>query len=127
VDSSKVDAVKQVWTTMERDGMSAGVEALLAVCHPGVELRPYFADGRTLRGADEIRAYFTDREASGASLHASPWSFEEHSDEVVVSGFIRVQRDDGSIADAQLRWCYRFRDDLIDHAQFVPLEAAVAQ
>ena len=121
-----MNAVKQVWMTMERDGMIAGIEALLALSHPDVELSPYFADGRTLRGADEVREFFSERRASGANLHASPWRFEEHGDDVIVSGSIRVHRDDGSIADAQLSWCYSFRGDRIANARFAPLEAAVA-
>jgi hypothetical protein len=127
VDSQNLKAVREMWTVLERDGMNAGMEAMLARCHEDVELRPYFADGRTFVGPDEVRGFFNERVAAGANIHASPWSFEESGDDVTVSGSIRVQRPDGSIADAQLRWTYSFSGGLIRHAEFAPLAAAVAR
>ena len=59
-----------------------------------------------------------------ASFHARAWSFEEQGDDVMVTGSIRVQRPDGSIADAQLRWSYTFEDGLVKAASFAPLGAA---
>lgn len=127
MDSQNLTAVKEMWSVLERDGISAGMDAMLARCHEDVELRPYIADGRTFVGSDEVRDFIEERVAAGASVHASPWSFEEEGDDVTVSGSIRVQRPDGSIADAQLRWTYGFSDGLIRHAEFAPLAAAVAR
>jgi hypothetical protein len=126
MDSQNLQTVRKIWAVLEREGMCAGIEAMLARCHEDVELRPYVADGRTLVGVDEIREFFHEREAAGASVHASPWTFEESGGEVTVSGSIRVQRPDGSIADAQLSWTYSFCDGLISRAEFAPLAAAVA-
>jgi ketosteroid isomerase-like protein len=126
MDSQNLQTVRKIWAVLERHGMCAAMEAMLARCHEDVELRSYVADGRTLIGVDEIREFFYEREAAGANVHASPWTFEESGDEVTVSGSIRVQRPDGSIADAQLRWTYSFSDGLISHAEFAPLAAAVA-
>ena len=122
-----MQAVKDVWRELERRGLDAATESLLARCHEDVELRPYFAGGRTLRGAHEVRAYFQEREARGARLHASPWSFEEFGDDIVVAGSVRVEGGDGSIADAQVSWTFGFRDGLIGHAQFEPLTASTAR
>lgn len=122
-----MDAVKEIWAVLERDGAAASTETLLAHCHEDAELRPYSAEGRTLRGVTEIREFVEDRAAAGGSIHATPWRFEERGQQVVVTGSLRVQRPDGSIADAQLRWCYTFQGDLIAHAEFAPLTASVTR
>ena len=127
MDSQNLQTVKELWNVLERHGICAGVEAMLTRCREDVEVRPYVADGRTLVGLDEIREFFLEGEAAGANVHASPWTFEESGDEVTVAGSIRVQRPDGSIADAQLRWTYGFSGVLISHAEFAPLAAAVAR
>ena len=57
------------------------------------------------------------------SATARPWSFEEDGDSVIVQGSIRLQRRDGSIADAQLRWTYTFRDGRLAAASSGPLAA----
>jgi ketosteroid isomerase-like protein len=127
VDSSNMLAVKGLWRDLERGGVDAAMESMLSLCHEDAELRPYVAGGRTLHGADEVRDYFREIEAGGDTLHASPWSFEEIGDDIVVAGSIRVQRGDGSIADAQVSWTFRFRDGLIGRADFEPLAASVAR
>jgi ketosteroid isomerase-like protein len=127
VDSHNLQAVKEIWDALEREGMCGGMEAMLARSHEDVELRPYFAEGRTLSGATEIREFFHEGQAAGVSVHASPWSFEDTGDDVTVTGSVRVQRPGGSIADAQLCWTYVFRDGLICQAAFAPLAAAVSR
>jgi ketosteroid isomerase-like protein len=127
VDSQNLQAVKEIWTALEREGMCGGMEAMLARSYEDVEMRPYFAEGRTLTGATEIREFYLERQAAGASVHASPWSFEETGDDVTVTGSVRVQRADGSIADAQVCWTYVFRDGLICQAAFAPLASAISR
>ena len=117
--------VKEIWAVMERDGSGAGMEAILARSHPDLELRPYSGEGRTLRGAEEVRAFWRDRLADGGSVHVMPFGFEERGEVVVVTGSIRVTRGDGSIADAQVRWTYGFRGDKIANAEFAPLTADI--
>jgi hypothetical protein len=119
--------VKEIWSVFERDGLIASTEALLARCHADAELRPYSAEGRTLRGADEVREFIASQTAAGASWHAIPWTFEERGDTVVVTGSLRVHRPDGSIADAQLRWRFTFRGDRIARAEHAPLTAGPAR
>lgn len=118
--------VKEIWTAMERDGSVAGMEAMLARSHPDLELRPYSGEGRTLRGADEVRAFWRERLAEGGSVHVMPFGFEERNDLVFVTGSIRVTRSDGSIADAQIRWTYGFRGEKIARAEFSPLTADIS-
>ena len=121
MDSQNLTVVKQLWRVLEEDGPLAGVDALLERAHEDVELRPYIAEGQVFRGADQIRDFYERRSASGASFNASAWDFEESGDCVYVTGSIRLRRPDGSIADAQLRWSYEFRDGLVSCAKFGPL------
>lgn len=121
MDSQNLTTVKKLWRVLEEDGPSAGIDALLQYCHEDVELVPYAAGGKPLRGAEEVREFYRQSEAAGGSFHASAWDFEEEGDCVYVTGSIRVRRPDGSIADAQLMWSYEFRDGLVARAEFGPL------
>jgi hypothetical protein len=123
VDSPNLRIVKESWAVLESEGPLASVERLLEHAHEYVELRPYMAAGRVLHGVDEIRKYMRDELAAGATIHALPWSFEEVGDDVIVTGSIRVQRRDASIADAQVRWTYTFRDGRLAAASSAPLAA----
>jgi ketosteroid isomerase-like protein len=122
-----MDAVKEIWAVLEREGPAASTEAFLACCHDDAEVRAYVAEERTLRGATEIREFAASHAAAGDSVHITPWSFEELGQDVVVTGSLRLQRADGSIADAQLRWCYTFRGDRIAQAEFAPLGPRLAR
>jgi ketosteroid isomerase-like protein len=126
VESPNTQAVKSVWADLDKGGLAVAVDSLLQLCHEDVELRPYFAAGRTLRGHDEVRRYFRERVAEGSTVHASPWSFEELGNDLVVAGSIRVQRADGSIADAQVSWRFAFDNGLIRQAEFAPLTTSVS-
>jgi hypothetical protein len=127
VDSPKLSAVKEIFAELDRAGTMAGVETMLRHCHEDVNVRLYFAEGRPLHGIEEVRAFFYERQSSGATVHLSAWGFEEEGDDVVVPGSIRVHREDGSIADAQLRWNFHFRGDLIEHLEFASLAPGVSR
>jgi ketosteroid isomerase-like protein len=121
MDSHNMRMVKDFWTILERDGLAASTEALLRCAHDDVELSPYFAGGRVLQGAEEARDFFRERLDDGSTLRASASSFDEEGEAVIVTGSIRVQRADGSLADAQVRWIYRFSDGRLKRATFAPL------
>jgi ketosteroid isomerase-like protein len=123
VDSPNLRLVKDFWSVFEHDGLLASLERMLEHSHDDVELRPYVGDGRVFRGVDEIREFMRHEVADGATLRASPWGFEEDAEEVVVFGSIRVQRRNGSIADAQIRWTYTFRDGRLTSASSAPFAA----
>lgn len=123
MDSPNLQTVKGFWDVLESDGLLASMELMFEHCHEDVELRPYVGGGRVFRGIEQAREFFRQQQAEGATLHASPWSFEEVGDDVVVSGSIRVQRSDGSIADAQVRWTYTFRDSRVASVSSAPLAA----
>ena len=124
MDSHNLTTIKQLWDTFARDGQGAATEALLAACHPDAEFRPYTADGKLLHGCDEIREFFAQAAASGDTLKATPYSFSEEGDVVTVGASIRVIHGDGSLADAQVAYTYRFRDGRIARAATAPVSAA---
>jgi ketosteroid isomerase-like protein len=115
--------VKEFWNVLESEGLLASLEFLREHSHEDAELRPYVGEGRVFHGVGEFREFVREELAAGATLNASPWSFEEVGDDVVVAGSIRVQRTDGSIADAQVRWTFTFRDGRVAAAASAPLAA----
>jgi ketosteroid isomerase-like protein len=125
VDSPNIRTVTELWRVYEEEGHDAGVEALLVSCHEDARFRFYAAEGRVLQGGDELRAFYRDKRAAGASVEASPYDFAEDGDSVVVTGWVRIGRDTGSLADAQVRWIYTFRDGKIETVEFGPLVSAV--
>ena len=124
-ESQNVQAVKDAFKAFTDAGAEAGVEALLAISHPDCRFRPPSADGRMLDGHDELRAYYREVLEAGTSVSVRPRSFkEEQRDEVVVVGSIRIIHPDASFAERQMRWIYRFRDGLVEEADWSPRHPA---
>ena len=78
--------VKELWRVYEEEGHDAGVDALLASCHEDAEFRFYAAEGKVLH-ANELRAFYRQQRASGASVEASPYEIREEGNSVVVTGW----------------------------------------
>ena len=108
---------------LDSEGLLAGIELMEEHVHEDAELRPYIGEGRIFHGVDEFREFVQREMAGGGTVHLSPWSFEESGDDVIVAGSIRVQRQDGSIADAQVRWTLTFRDGRLAAATSAPIAA----
>ncbi len=120
-----MQAVKDAFKAFTDAGAEAGVEALLAISHVDCRFRPPSADGRVLDGHDELRAYYREVAEAGTSVSVRPRSFkEEQRDEVVVSGSIRIVHPDASFAERQMRWIYRFREGLVEEADWSPRHPA---
>ena len=94
---------------------------MLAICEENAEFRFYATEGRVLRGADELRAFYREELASGTSVRAAPYHYGEEGDMVTVFGWVRVLREGGSLADAQVRWTYKFREGKITAVEYGPL------
>jgi ketosteroid isomerase-like protein len=116
-------AVQRAYEMIDRADVVAGVEELLKVCHDDVEMRAYAAKAvaaagvgghELLRGKDEIRAFFRDAADTGFAVSIRTRGFAVEGDSVVVRGSIRVARPDGSFAETNARWNYRFRDGLVE-------------
>jgi len=123
-DSRNLLIVKAAFEALELEGFEAALEHLLSRAHEDLEFHPYLADGRVLRGADEVRAFFREQLAAGTGLTVRTSSFEEDGEEVIVNGSLRVARATGGLSESQLSWTYRFRDGLLREARWGPRRAA---
>jgi ketosteroid isomerase-like protein len=123
-DSRNLLVVKEAFEALETEGFEAALERLLTRAHADLEFHPYLADGRVLRGADEVRAFFRDQLAAGTGLKVRPSSFEADGEEVIVNGSLRVARATGGLSESQLSWTYRFRDGLLLEARWGPRRTA---
>ena len=119
-ESPNLKAIRQAFRASVDDGFEAGLEALLSRAHADCEFRPYIADNRVLRGAEEIRRYYGEAIAAGTQMKLHPTSFHEQGDEVVVQGSIRVARPAGGFSESQISWSYRVRDGLLAAAGWIP-------
>jgi ketosteroid isomerase-like protein len=82
-------------------------EAVLALVDPLVEW-PNLIDGTTLRGRDQVRAYWR-RQLETIESHVEPLGFDVRGDEVVVEVHQVVRgRDGGLLSDARVRHVYAF-------------------
>jgi hypothetical protein len=111
MDSRNMRTVKELWTVFEHDGLEASTEAMLNHASEDLEVHPFASQKRILRGQKEVREHLDERAASGVKVDTNAWSFEEQGDKVIVSASVRVHRPDGSLADAQVQWIYRFDEE----------------
>ena len=117
VDSPNLLAIKEAFRASVEDGFEAALEALLRLSHPDCEFRPYIAD-RSLRGHDEIRAYYREAIAAGNDVRLRPTTF------VVVDGTVGVGRPTGGFSESQISWIYRFREGRLAEAGWGPRGSA---
>jgi ketosteroid isomerase-like protein len=119
LDSPHMRGIKEAFRTSVEDGFEAGLEALLRMSHPDCEFHPYIGD-HTLRGHEEIRAYYREAIAAGTDMRLRPTHFHDAGDEVVVDGTMRVGRPTGGFSESQISWTYRFRDGRLAAASWGP-------
>jgi SnoaL-like protein len=123
MDSPNLRAVKELWKVYDRQGHDAGVEALIAIAHPDAEFRFYATGDEVLHGPDELRAFYKSREMSGVTVRAAAYEYAADEDTVTVSGWVRLARERGGLADAQVRWIYEFEGDRVRRMIYAPLTA----
>lgn len=123
-DSVNMRFIKEAFRAFSEDGVLAGVDSLLARVHRDAIFAPYSAGNQELHGPDEVRAFFRETVEAGASMTVRALAFEEHGDEVVVSGSIRLVHAGGGFAESQVRWTYRFRDGRVAEARWGPRHEA---
>jgi hypothetical protein len=123
MDSPNVRAVKELWKVYDRQGHDAGVEALIAISHPDAEFQFYATGDDVLHGPDELRAFYKSGEMAGVTVRAAAYEYAADEDTVTVSGWVRVAREGGGLADAQVRWIYEFEGDRVRRMIYAPLTA----
>lgn len=100
--SQNVALVERLWHAAQREG----VEAIVRLTDPSCTWRPFGAGGRTLRGHDDLRAFFRGLAGEGVSQEARASSFEPVGECVLVTGSLR-RRSARGLEDRQLFWLYR--------------------
>ena len=118
--SLNVETVKEVYRSMQEDGLRLGGEYLAEHVCEDVSVRLYTTKDRVLRGRDEVRSFFADAERAGTSVVLRPREFLDQGDLITVVGSARVQRSEGGFAETQVRWTWQFRDGLISAANWEP-------
>jgi hypothetical protein len=94
---------------METDDLAHAAEELLANSAEDVVFEPHAAQGRQIRGHEELRRFWADFVKDGLQIRAGAYSITEEGDSVIVNGWVRTI-DEGRLADTQSRWVYRFDD-----------------
>lgn len=94
---------------METD-IGRAAEELLAHSAEDVVFEPHAAQGREIRGHDELRRFWAQFAEEGRQMRAGAYSIEEEGDSVIVNGWVRTI-DEGRLADTQSRWVYRFDEE----------------
>jgi ketosteroid isomerase-like protein len=110
MDSPRVQLIRRLFELMETNSLARASEELLAHCADDVVFEPHAAQGRLIRGQDELRRFWEVFQDGGAQMRAGAYSVTEEGDSVVVTGWVRTIKD-GRLADTQSRWVYRFNDD----------------
>jgi ketosteroid isomerase-like protein len=95
---------------METNDLGRASEELIEHCADDVVFEPQAAQGRLIRGHEELRKFWAGFTDGGVQLRAGAYSVTEEGDSVVVTGWVRTIKD-GRLADTQSRWVYRFNDD----------------
>jgi ketosteroid isomerase-like protein len=101
--ASNVGVVRMLWAAAREND----VDALVSLTARDVEWRPTAVVAPGLRGRDALRDYLDGLRAAGRLVDAHPYLFEAVGGCVIVSGVLRVRRDDGSVEAIQRWWVYR--------------------
>jgi hypothetical protein len=101
--AENVEVVRMLWAAAGRND----VEALVSLTARDVDWRPTAVAAAGLHGRDALRDYLDGLRDVGRLVDAHPYSFEAIGECVIVSGVLRVRREDGGIDAIQRWWVYR--------------------
>jgi ketosteroid isomerase-like protein len=101
--SDNVEVVRMLWAAAGEND----VGALLSLTAYDVEWRPTAVAAPVLHGRDALRDYLDGLRALGRLVDAHPYSFEAVGDCIIVSGVLRLRREDGGVETIQRWWVYR--------------------
>jgi len=104
-EEQNVGVVRALWAAFR----SGGIEQLIHLVGEDVEWQPLAAGGEVLRGADQVRDYFSRMASAGEELDAIPHSYRAAGDVVLVSGTLRVRGPRG-LEERTAHWIYRLND-----------------
>jgi ketosteroid isomerase-like protein len=98
-----VGVVRMLWAAAREND----VDTLVSLTAHDVEWRPTAVAASGLHGRDALRDYLDGLRAAGRLIDAHPYSFEAVGDCVIVSGALRLRREDGGTEAIQRWWVYR--------------------
>ena len=101
--ADNVEVVRMLWAAARKND----VDALLNLTAHDVDWRPTAVAASVLHGYDALRDYLDGLRVAGRLVDAHPYSFEAVGDCVIVSGALRVRREDGGVEAIQRWWVYR--------------------
>jgi ketosteroid isomerase-like protein len=101
--TDNVDVVRMLWATARKND----VDALVSLTTHNVDWRPTAVAASRLHGHDALREYLVGLRAAGRLVCAHPYSCEAVGDCVIVSGVLRLRREDGGVEATQCWWVYR--------------------
>jgi ketosteroid isomerase-like protein len=114
---SKEDAVAHLFEAFSK----RDVTATLAFLHPDVVFQPMTAAvtqaGEPYCGHEGIRRYAADVEAQWDELTLHPTQIRAAGKAVVALGLVSGSGRAGSFENAPTTWVFKFKDDLVIHAQ----------
>jgi ketosteroid isomerase-like protein len=101
--TDNVGVVRMLWAAAREND----VDTLLSLTAPDVDWRPTAVSAPVLHGRDALRDYLDGLRAAGKLIDAHPYSFEAVGDCIIVSGVLRLRREDGGVEAIQRWWVYR--------------------
>jgi len=101
--AADVGVVRMLWAAAREND----VDTLVSLTADDVEWRPTAVAASALRGRDALRDYLDGLRAARRLIDAHPYSFEAVGDCVIVSGALRLRREDGGVEAIQRWWVYR--------------------
>jgi len=102
-DAGNVGVVRLLWAAAREND----VDALVSLTTRDVDWRPTAVGTSGLHGRDALRGYLDGLREVGTLVDAHPYSFEAVGACVIVSGVLRVRREDGGVEAIQRWWVYR--------------------
>jgi ketosteroid isomerase-like protein len=110
LDSPRIKLIRKLFELMETNDLARASEELLAHSADDEVFEPRAAHGRLIHGKEEMRRFWAEIADEGVQTRAGAYSITEEGDSVVVTGWVRTTKE-GRLADAQVRWVYRFNED----------------
>jgi ketosteroid isomerase-like protein len=101
-----VSLVRAVWVAAREND----VDTLVGLTAPDVDWRPTAVASGALHGHEALRVYLDSLATAGTLVDAHPYSFEAIGDCVIVSGALRLRREEGAAQTVQRWWVYRVVD-----------------
>lgn len=101
---NRIEVAQELWHAWNT-GIHDGVMHHL---HEDAEVRPLEVTPRTFQGHEQLDHYRTDLEAHGIQIASTPFTWEEHGNDVIVCGRSRITVKDFN-DDMSLAWLFRFR------------------